>query len=804
MRILIVSAYFPPFNAIGAVRLGKLAKFFVENGHDVKVISAYDETLEMTLAVEIDQRNIYTEKWIDIHAIPRWILKREVVQKKSAESSNANKIITWAYDFFRSICHWPDRHIGWYFPAKKAGQKIIRDWKPDLIYASAWPITSLLVAKTLSNQFAIPWVGELRDLWLDNHYYKVPKWRRYIDSIVENRLLRSAELLVTVSEPLADTLCKKFFRPTAVVLNGFDPGDFTNPGVGSLDDCLVITYTGMIYPGRRDPTPLFEALKILGSNASNIKIKFYGRLLSGLQAIVDKHGVSDYVELNPPVPYSDALKIQQESDILLLLLWDCPEEKGVFTGKLFEYIGAQRPILCCGMEYGVAASLITERKVGLVSNNPNDIAEMLTKWLNIKRTTGKVPAISSSVTLGLSRYDQFDKLLPLLVKAASKSVPRKSVLVVTKGMEVGGTERHLLRVLPRLVDDFDIKLLLLQSGGFLESEIRSTGVVVLAPPRILGRFLGSIWFVLSLVVEMLCARNCSVHFFLPEAYLIGGLTGVITRHKDMLMSRRSLNLYQLRHPFIAKVEHWLHRKMKMVLGNSNAVINDLISEGVAKDKIALTYNGLDIREFANHNKGESSRSAYGINPSDIVIAVVANLIHYKGHIDLIHAMGIVSKSIPDGWKLLIVGRDDGMGDAILNTAVSEGIFENLVVVGQVENVQPIWAISDLGVLPSHQEGFSNSLIEGMAMGLAMVATDVGGNSEAIVNGESGIIIPAQNPDAMATAISYLIENPDVRIQMGVNAKKRVLERFSLDALVDKYKLIYSKSYGLTDRETGDI
>ncbi|TFH42095.1 MAG: glycosyltransferase, partial [Lysobacterales bacterium] len=94
------------------------------------------------------------------------------------------------------------------------------------------------------------------------------------------------------------------------------------------------------------------------------------------------------------------------------------------------------------------------------------------------------------------------------------------------------------------------------------------------------------------------------------------------------------------------------------------------------------------------------------------------------------------------------------------------------------------------VLPSHEEGFSNALIEAMSAGLPIVATDVGGNSEAIEDGVSGIIVPPRNPPAIAAAVEVVAHCRDLRMRLGVAARNRVREKFSLDSCVDAYDALY--------------
>lgn len=797
MKVLIVSAYFPPGNAIGAVRLGKLARHLTDSGCEVRVICAIDETLPQTLPVEIDTNNVIQTKWVDLHSLPRKVLRRRLAQSgaSAAHTASSSRLMGVAYDLFRAIFHWPDRHVAWFFPAIKSGRKLIVDWKPDVIYASAWPITSLLVGAALSREFSIPWIAELRDLWLDNHYYRVPFWRRWIDRVVEKRLLTSAALLVTVSEPLAEILEQKFCRPTKVVLNGFDPADVALVDHPRQKDILTISYTGMIYPGRRDPRPLFEALKLIGPLAKRVRVRFYGRILPGVQALIESYGLEDCVEIYAPVPYREALKIQSESDILLLLMWDIPEERGVYTGKLFEYLGARRPILSLGLEYGVAADLIRERAAGIVTNDSKCVAQALTQWISEKELQGQVAPLDNSVTKGLSRAEQFDRLLPAMRSVAEAGLRKRKVVVVTRKLDVGGSERHLIQILPRLIHKFDVSVFVVHSGGELEKELSDVGVSVNGPPNKLGPLLSRFWAALWLTLFFLKNRKAVVHFFLPEAYLIGGCCGAVLRHPRMLMSRRSLNIYQNGYPLLAFVEKLLHRKMRYVVGNSQAVVKNLLAEGVSASRSRLIYNGVNFEGSVGHSSNRDRlRAEYGIKDDDLVIMTVANLIPYKGHEDLIRALGEIASFMPVQWRLLLIGRDDGIQGKLQKLAHSLGLTDRVIFVGQIKLASTLWQMGDIGVQPSHQEGFSNSILEGMAAGLPMIVTDVGGNAEAVLHEMTGLVVSPHAPSELGTALLALASDAEKRKVYGEAGQMRAKELFSEDACVKSYENMYASIF----------
>lgn len=368
---------------------------------------------------------------------------------------------------------------------------------------------------------------------------------------------------------------------------------------------------------------------------------------------------------------------------------------------------------------------------------------------------------------------------------------KRKLFVVTRWLDVGGCERHLFQVLPRLASEFDISVFVIHPGGKMEQAFIEAGVPVLTPGAFLGGAPGRLWGIARLVYELLANRDAIVHFFLPEAYLIGGICAALIGHPRMVMSRRSLNLYQMNHPLPACIERKLHGRMRVIVGNSAAVIRDLREEGVDESKLRLIYNGVEACAFRQGEGRASFRKRLGIPDEEMVMMVVANLIPYKGHEDLIRALGAVADHLPAPWRLVLVGRDDGIGASLQRLAVSLGLEERVLFVGQVKEVEGIWSIADIAVLPSHQEGFSNSVLEAMASGLPMVVTDVGGNPEAVLHEVTGLVVPAGSPVELGEALLDLATDERKRRDYGAAAALRAREVFSVDACVKAYKELYA-------------
>jgi len=366
-------------------------------------------------------------------------------------------------------------------------------------------------------------------------------------------------------------------------------------------------------------------------------------------------------------------------------------------------------------------------------------------------------------------------------------IPR--VTVVTSRLDVGGTERHLTRILPALRQRrVDIGLYVMERGGALEAGLSAQGVPIEGPGRC--RFLHWPRATLQLARFLRRERPDIVHFFLPRPYIFGSIAAEIAGHDRRIMSRRSLTDYQARYPMAGFLERQLHKRTVALIGNSTAVVGQLAREVEEPQRLALIYNGIELPVSAALPERQESRAALALADGTLVIAVVANLIGYKGHGDLIEALAPIKDDLPMPWRLLVIGRDDGIGAGLKSQAEARGIAGNILWLGERLDVGALLAASDIFVLPSHQEGFSNALLEAMAASLPPIATAVGGNNDAVADDATGILTPASDPRALGAAILRLARNPGLRRRLGDAARQHVERRFSLDACVGRYEKMY--------------
>lgn len=442
MKVLLVSWFFPPSNTIGAVRLGNLARWLIARGHDVRVIAARKPPYPQTLVLDLPQDRVVYTRWIDVNAVPRALavaLKRGLAAvgasrtaRSASKAAGGNPPGTAGGAqttrgtgrpgrisvLITNVLNWPDSRVGWLPFALVQGRRVLARWRPDIVFASGPPFTTLLIGHFLGRWFRLPLVVEFRDRWHDDPYYPPPPWRMRIDRLAEARIVRRAVGITTVSEPWARTYRERYAKPVEVIYNGFDQDVGTTPSDTAPENGgpLRIVYTGGIYPGRRDPSPLFAALHRLGPDGQHVRVEFYGTDPSLVVPLAERQGVTDLVIVHPPIPHTEAVRQQRRADVLLLMQWNDPKEQGNVPGKFFEYLGALRPILILGLEDGVPATIVRERSAGLCINDPDRLAAQLKAWIDTKRKLGYIPTLPEEARRGFSRTEQCAKLESFLAE----------------------------------------------------------------------------------------------------------------------------------------------------------------------------------------------------------------------------------------------------------------------------------------------------------------------------------------------------------------------------------------------------
>lgn len=375
----------------------------------------------------------------------------------------------------------------------------------------------------------------------------------------------------------------------------------------------------------------------------------------------------------------------------------------------------------------------------------------------------------------------------------------KKILFVIGSLNIGGAERHLSVLLPKLKEQgFEVRLCLLTGEGFFASQLREGGIEISAPhiPEGTSGFLAKILKLFSAVYRLIKIewgwRPDVVHYFLPEAYVFGGLCAMATPSTVRIMSRRSMNDYQLRKPMLAKIEQQLHKRMNCILCNADRLKEELIMEGVDAEQIQVIYNGLpDIPQTLELKDKENLSRDLGLSKNTVIIGCVANLIPYKGHEVILRSFAALQERLDVEMDLLLIGRDDGLSVVLQEIVQDLGIERSVHMLGQRKDVQNLLQIMDVFVfLPTGNEGLSNAILEAQRCGLPVIASDVGGNSEIINHGECGYIVPPYNIDETVTYLEEIVVSQEKRTRFGSAARTNFLNSFHIDKCVTDYVNLY--------------
>jgi glycosyltransferase involved in cell wall biosynthesis len=393
-KVLIIAYYFPPRPAVASLRPLGLARYLPEFGWEAVILTA-------ALPDKPDPHfKVIETQYHDSLGFGKRVLKLDSQSPLIAQVKNKLKVraekspLDFILAAVGGIIAYPDPQKGWRRFAVEAGKDILRQQDIKAMLSSSPPVTSHIIARRLKDEFKIPWVADFHDLWTQYYYYLYSPLRKVIERRLELNTMSMADALVTISQPAADDL-RSLHRqkPVHSIPYGFDPAE-VNTAPGKLTDKFTITYTGNLYPRKQSPEPLFAALRDLiteGSmDAGDIKVRFYGLQAGWIDKQAERYGLTGIVRQFGVVPREIALNKQRESQLLLLLKWNDPKHRGAYSGKIFEYLAARRPIFAVGGFPDVVDQLLAETKAGVSGQTGEEIKALLLRLYQEYKLTGAV------------------------------------------------------------------------------------------------------------------------------------------------------------------------------------------------------------------------------------------------------------------------------------------------------------------------------------------------------------------------------------------------------------------------------
>ncbi|PIQ90089.1 MAG: hypothetical protein COV71_05970 [Candidatus Omnitrophica bacterium CG11_big_fil_rev_8_21_14_0_20_41_12] len=227
-----------------------------------------------------------------------------------------------------------------------------------------------------------------------------------------------------------------------------------------------------------------------------------------------------------------------------------------------------------------------------------------------------------------------------------------------------------------------------------------------------------------------------------------------------------------------------------VIAISNEVKEHLITDlGLDEKKISVINNGIDPAGFGDFSARDNLRKDLGINDAPLA-GIIARLSDVKGHIYLIRAMQQVIKTFPNAL-LLIIGEGN-MRDTLVTEVDKLGIKDNVLFIPEARGTEDILAVMDIFVMPSLQEGLGLALMEAMAQGLPVIGSKVGGIKTLIQNEITGLLVEPAEVDELSRAITRLFKDDQLRHDLGVNARKFIIDNFSKTKMVEATEKVYEE------------
>jgi glycosyltransferase involved in cell wall biosynthesis len=367
VKVLLVTMYFPPAGGGGVQRPLKFATHLPAHGIETHVLAPDDP------------------KWI--HADPElqpptqaWVHRARYIgprSRKLAEELHGRRGIDRVSRQARSLSRRmlvPDENVTWNLTAIPAAVRIARAEDIDVVLTTSPPNSVHLVGAAVKRATGARWVADLRDSLTAHPHRRVERAlvraKEKASEQVARLVARHADAIVAASEAIAAEV--RALEPKGVVvpiLNGADFDDFAGLEY-RRSDRFRITHTGSFF-GKRDPRPFLQALA--DSGLDNVVARFVGDFRSSDREWAEQLGLGHRLELHPYVPRRRSLALQRDSDALLLLIPDAGGRgRGVLSGKVFEYLAAERPILAAVPPDGAAAALIEETSAGVVAP-PDDV-----------------------------------------------------------------------------------------------------------------------------------------------------------------------------------------------------------------------------------------------------------------------------------------------------------------------------------------------------------------------------------------------------------------------------------------------
>ena len=358
-RALFLTYYVPPRPAIASVRAGQIITSL--RAHDWEVVPVVPDFGDLPASVAVHKTPIddFRSPIVRLLGVRRNQTTHERFGAKQGILEERFSMKHRAIQFGYFITDFANSRFGWLGPGARAVSEILAKERFDAVISTSPPAAPHLIAARVHGD--IPWIADLRDPWVRNDGAAGLGALTAIDRALESRTFRTVSALTTVSEPLAEMLRERYpDKDVYSIPNAFQSSEWE--GIPFVEPAkTTFIYAGQLYGGKRDPRPFFEAIAHLLRerlvHPDEMQVDFYGQATPWLEGHITQFGLKRIVRMHGNRPRGEIMRLERSASRLLLFLWDGPNERGTYTGKLFEYFGAGRKILAVG---GPAESVVDD------------------------------------------------------------------------------------------------------------------------------------------------------------------------------------------------------------------------------------------------------------------------------------------------------------------------------------------------------------------------------------------------------------------------------------------------------------
>jgi glycosyltransferase involved in cell wall biosynthesis len=366
-RLLIITYYWPPNGGAGVQRWLKFTKYLPQHGWQPVVYTPSNP--EVIMPDPALEGEVPAEAEIVRYPItePYGFYKRLTGRGKDTKVHTGflseEKRQGWREDlalWVRSNLFIPDARVWWVKPSVRRLKAYLKDHPVDAVVTTGPPHSLHLIGLALKRELGVHWIADWRDPWTNIDFYqqlKLTGWADRKHRRLEGDVLREADRTIAVGWTMAAELEALGAKHVDVITNGYDPADVPSPAA-PVDEAFSLVHVGSLTATRNAPG-LWKALALLCAQdpvfAAKLKLRFVGAVDHTVLASIAEAGLSEKVERVGPVSHAEAMRHMQRARVLLLLLNDTANARGILTSKLFEYLSVGRPLLSIGPKDGDVA-----------------------------------------------------------------------------------------------------------------------------------------------------------------------------------------------------------------------------------------------------------------------------------------------------------------------------------------------------------------------------------------------------------------------------------------------------------------